>query len=209
MADDPNTDPNAPGTGTPPEGGDPPAEPAEPQGSATDPPDWEAEAKKWREHARKQEARAKANAEAQKKLEELQKTQMSDQERAVAEAEQRGRQAATSEVGKKIAAAELKAALTGIVQNPAAFVDDLDLSRYVTDTGDVDDDAIKSLAEKYREAFAATGQGNGAGRPDLRQGHRGAPEPSRLSRADLANMKPDEIVKARREGRLQHLLEGQ
>lgn len=182
----------------------------EPDQSTTDTAttDWEGEAKKWRDLARKHEQRAKANAEAQRKLEELQRTQMSDQERAVSEAEERGRKSATSEVGQKIAAAELKAALTGIVQNPAAFVDDLNLSRYVTDTGDVDDEAIKALAEKYREAFAATGKGDGA-RPDLRQGYRGAPQSPRISRADLANMKPDEIVKARREGRLQHLMEGQ
>ncbi len=145
-------EPAAPATGT--EG-----EPTEP---TPEPPDPKPEPKPtetvdfWKTQARENEKRAKANATAAKELEKLKASMMSDQEKAVTEAEARGRTAALSEGGKRLAAAEAKAALTGVVPDPAAIVEELDLARYVTDDGDVDMDAVGKLKAKY-EAMRPNG----------------------------------------------------
>ena len=63
---------------------------------------------------------------------------------------------------ERIASAEIKAALTGIVPDPSAVADDLNLAKFVTAEGDVDAAAISALREKY-QAFAPT---NGARVPE-------------------------------------------
>lgn len=167
---------------------------------------------KWKALARKHEDRAKANASAAKELETLRAASMSDTEKAVAEAEQRGRQAATAEHVQQLAGARIEAALTGIVPDPAAVVEDLNLLKYVTDTGDVDGDAIETLRTKYAELAAGTNSnGNGDGpkpKPDLKQGNRGRSGGGKpqLTRADLAGMSPDAIEQARLDGRLDDIL---
>lgn len=66
-------------------------------------------------------------------------------------AEERGRESARMEYGVKLAAARVEAALAGVVPDDQIddVVDDLNLSRYVTDDGDVDDEAIRTLRDKY------------------------------------------------------------
>lgn len=118
-------------------------------GEGGDKPDLEAEVAKWKALARKHEGNAKANSEAAKELAALKAANQTDAEKAITEAEQRGRSAATAEVAQKLVAAEVRAALTGVVPDPSAVVEDLNLSKYVTDTGDVDQDAVKALREKY------------------------------------------------------------
>lgn len=104
-----------------------------------------AELEKWKNQARKNEDKAKANAAAAKDLEKLREQTMSEQEKAVAEAEARGRKAGV----ERLAAAELKAALVGRVEDPAAIVEDLNLGKFITEDGEVDDKAVAKLAEKY------------------------------------------------------------
>lgn len=195
-----------PGTGTPPETPpadpptDPPADPSPDKGGAgTDPV---AEAEKWKALARKHEDRAKANANAAKELEELKAAQMSETEKAVAEAEKRGRTAATSEFGERLAAAEIKAALTGVVTDPAAIVEDLNLGRYVTDDGQVDTEAIGRLKAKF-EGIATKPNRPGSADGGARGGGDG---PAQLSRDDLSKMTPQQIVQAKAEGRLATVL---
>jgi hypothetical protein len=89
-------------------------------------------------------------------LDKLRKAAMSDQEKAVAEAMEQGRKEATVSVASRLAAAEIKAALTGIVPDPAAVVEDLNLARYIDEDGEVDAKAVEALKEKYA-AFAAPG----------------------------------------------------
>ncbi len=48
----------------------------------------------------------------------------------------------------------LQAALEGVVPDPAAFVDDLDVSRFVDEAGEPLEDAITVLAERYRAMTA-------------------------------------------------------
>jgi len=161
------------------------------------------EAAKWKAMARKHENAAKAG---QKELDKLRAASQTDAERAVSEAEARGRQAALADVAQRLAGAEVKAALAGVVPDPAAIVEDLNLSKYVTSDGEVDSEAVAELRKKY-EGLAAKGKGS---TPDpLRQGQRGStPDKGQLSLADLRKMTPDQIVKARKEGRLADIARG-
>lgn len=161
--------------------------------------DWKAEAEKWKSHARKHEQLWKEKQSAAKELEELKTSQLSDTEKAVKEAEARGRADATKTYAEKIAAAELKAALTGVVPDPSAVVEDINLARYVTDTGDVNTEAIAAAREKFAAILGSPPQPQA---PTLHQGRQGQPTPGQLTRADLAHMNPDDINKAIAEGRL-------
>lgn len=125
-------------------------------------PDWKAEARKW-------ETRAKENKTAAEELDKLRKASQSEQEKAIEAAKDEGRKSATAEVGQKLAAAEIKAALTGVVKNPAGIVEDLNLTKYVTADGDVDEDAVKALKAKYEAELKPGkpgGSADGGGRGD-------------------------------------------
>lgn len=64
----------------------------------------------------------------------------------------------------RVARAEVKAALAGLVDDPDAIAEDLNLARFITDDGEIDDAAIAALKTKYA-AFA----GRRAPRPDPSQ----------------------------------------
>jgi hypothetical protein len=70
---------------------------------------------------------------------------------AIRAAEERGRKAAQLENGVRLAGAEIRASLVGAMTEDQAtdIIDDLDLSRYVTDEGDVDREAVKHLRDKF------------------------------------------------------------
>lgn len=185
--------PAAPAPETPPADQEPPS------------PDLQSELDRWKAAARKHEDRAKANYAAVKELEDLKKSQMSETERAVKEAEERGRTSAVSEFGQKIAAAELKAALAGLIADPQGLIEDLNLAKFVTDTGDVDTAAVTALKEKYASLAPAAA----ATPPNLYQGRQGPPAPGQLSQAEadqLSRTDPDALVRAKAEGRLNDLL---
>lgn len=143
--------------------------PAETPAPETQEVDWKAEAEKWKTHARKHEQLWKESKPAVDELEKLKAAQMSDMKKAVKEAEERGRSDAAKTYGERIAAAKLEAALTGVVPDPSAVVEDLNLSKYVTDTGDVNADAVTALREKF-EAIAPANRP-----PNLHQGRQGQP----------------------------------
>ncbi len=173
-----------------------PAPPAPEAPPAPQETDWKAEAEKWKTHARKHEQLWKDSKPAVDELEKLKAAQMSDMEKAVQEAEARGRSDAAKTYGEKIAAAKLEAALTGVVPDPSAVVEDLNLSKYVTDTGDVNAEAVTALREKFAAIAPATQP------PNLHQGRQGQPTPGQLTRGDLATMTPDEITAALAAGQL-------
>lgn len=151
-----------------PQGGDAGSGGGDPTPPAKPPVDLEAEVAKWKELSRKNESRASANAEAAKELAALKAANQTDNEKAIAEAEQRGRSAATAEVAQKLAAAEVRAALTGVVPDPAAIVEDLNLAKYVTETGDVNQEAVTALRTKYASMVPVKPP-----TPDLKQGDQG------------------------------------
>jgi hypothetical protein len=143
----------APDTGTDDTPSDDPT-PDQPSTPAADTePDSGAETEKWKALAKKHEARAKANANAAKELEKLKADQMSETEKAVNEAEARGRKAGTAAGMERLAAAEIKVALTGVVPDPASIVEDLNLARYLDEDGEIDADKVAELKAKY-EAMA-------------------------------------------------------
>jgi len=198
------TAPN-PGNIAPPPAPAPPASDTPPADQEPATPDLQSELDRWKAAARKHEDRAKANYQAVKELEELKKSQMSETERAVKEAEERGRTSAVSEFGQKIAAAELKAALAGLVADTQGLIEDLNLAKFVTDTGDVDTAAVTALKEKYAGLAPAAP----ATPPNLYQGRQGPPAPGQLGQAEadhLARTDPDALVRAKAEGRLNELL---
>lgn len=149
-------EPAAPATGTEGEPTEPPATPEEPPKPAPEPKPTET-VDFWKAQARENEKRAKRNASAAKELEKLRASMMSETEKAVDAARAEGRKEATSASGQKLAAAEIKAALTGIVPDPGGIAEDLNLAKYVTADGDVDLDEVAKLKAKY-EALLPTGQ---------------------------------------------------
>lgn len=112
--------------------------------------DWKAEAEKWQALARKHEDRAKANSTAATELDKFRKAQMTETEKAVAEAEQRGRSAATTAAAGRLARAEFRAAAAGRVERDAldGFLEYADLSKFVGDDGEPDVKSIDAVVKR-------------------------------------------------------------
>ncbi|MFF3497385.1 hypothetical protein ACFYWS_39340 [Streptomyces sp. NPDC002795] len=100
--------------------------------------DWKSEARKW-------EKRAKDN---NTELETLRTQNMSEQEKAVAEAEKKGRTAAAADYGTKLANAEFRAAVAAAGIDLGEAADLIDVNRFVGDDGEVNVQAIKSAVTK-------------------------------------------------------------
>lgn len=94
---------------------------------------------------------------------------MTDQERLVSEAEQRGRSAALSAAGTRLAKAELRAAAAGKVapEALAGFLEYADLARFVGEDGEPDEKAIASAIKKMSSTGPSAGATNydGGARP--------------------------------------------
>jgi hypothetical protein len=75
---------------------------------------------------------------------------MTEQERAVAEAEQRGKTAAQTATSGRLARAEFKAAAAGKVEKDAldGFLEYADLAKFVGDDGEPDTKAIEAVVKK-------------------------------------------------------------
>ncbi|MGD6750984.1 hypothetical protein [Streptomyces sp. BH105] len=114
--------------------------------------DWKALARKW-------EKRAKEN---NTELETLRTQNMSEQEKAIAEAEAKGRTAAASEYGQKLAAAELRAAASAAGLDLGEAADLIDVSRFVGEDGEVNTAAIKSAVTRLSK-LAPRGPGRSGG----------------------------------------------
>lgn len=118
----------------------------------TEAPDLAAEVEKWKAHARKNEERAKANAAAAKKLREVERDAMSEQERAVDEARTAAEQEAARKYGSRIVAAEVRAAAAGREIDVDALLDAVDPARFLTEDGDVNQDAISQWVDRIAPA---------------------------------------------------------
>lgn len=188
MSDPQPTDPTPPADvdpeGTPP--ATPPADPAQDT-------DWKAEARKW-------ERRAKENSTAAEQLEKHKASAMSDAEKAVAAAKVEGASEAAKAYGLKLAKAELKAAAAAKGVDLADFDDLIDVSKFLTDKGEVDDDAIKKAVARFAKLAAPKAGRSGGEMP----GAPGGTEP--ITEAQLAKMTPEQIAKAYEAGQLKHLM---
>lgn len=164
--------------------------------------DWKAKAREWEKRAKTNQAEAKKNADAARRLAAIEDEKKTADEKA----QERERKAAEREqaASERVAKADIRAALTGIVDDPDSIIEDLKISRFLTDDGEVDDDAIASLKAKYEALRPANVR---AIKPNPAQGANGSKEHEKpYTKADLVHMTTDEINEARRAGKLDHLL---
>ncbi|MFC4116465.1 hypothetical protein [Nonomuraea zeae] len=159
-----------------------------------------AERDKWKTFARTHEDRWKT---ASKELDDLRKASLPDAERVIEEAKEKARSETLAEVGSRLATAELRAAAAAAgVVIPDTVTQYLDVSRFIGDDGNPNADAISSFiaslpqpkAPKFSQNVGIGPQSSGV---------------SQLTREDLGRMTPDQINKARDEGRLNSLLYGE
>ena len=187
-------------------GDEQPAPPAADQQQEATPPeqpsadkDWEAEAAKWKALSRKHE---NANAQAIKELEQMRSAQMTDTEKAIVEAEKRGRDSALAEMRVEIARSRLAAQAAGKVADVDALLELVDAGKFVTDSG-VDDDGIAAVIERFTKVAPAQPAPPKFGSVEMGpQGDR----PRQLGEAELARMTPEQIVEARHKGQFDDLL---
>lgn len=158
---------------------------------------------KWKALSRKHEAQEKANL---AELETLRQAQMSDAEKAIDQAKAEGRSSALSEVGTRLATAELKAAAaTAGVAIPEGLSELLDVSKLLGEDGNPDSTAITALVGSFTPTTPPP--------PTFSQNVGVGPQgtnsvPGQLTRDDLKRMTPTEINKARKDGLLNTLLAG-
>lgn len=135
--------------------------------TATSDTDLAAEVAKWQALARKHEDRAKANANAAKELDEVRKAAMTDQDKAVAEAREQARVETLKAVGFRVVDAEVRAAAAGRNVDVDALLEGMDRSRFLTDDGDVDREALSKWVDRITPAVD-----DGIQKVDLGQGAR-------------------------------------
>ena len=162
--------------------------------------DLESEVEKWKSLSRKNEQQAKANAQAAKELDELKKSQLSDTERLIESTKDETRLAVRMEFAEKLVDAELKSSLTGRVLEGNALLD-FNKSSFIDEGGNVDSDAIQVWVDAHSTKTDMP-------KPDLGQGVRGSASglAQIRSRDELNNMSADEILIARKDGRLDSLM---
>lgn len=149
------------------------------------------------EASRKWEQRAKK---ADADLEAARLAGLDEQQRAIEEARTAGKAEATAELGQRIAVAEVKAALAGVVPNPEDIVVDLNMANYLTDDGEVDGSRVADLRARLEKLTRSSFTGSADAGP------RGKSTPGQLARADLQSMTPKQITEAKAAGRLNDLL---
>jgi hypothetical protein len=157
------------------------------------------EVDKWKSLSRTNEQRWK---DASAERDSFKQASMTDAEKALDAARAEGRNSALSEVGTRLAEAELRAlaASAGVDLPPADF---LNMSRFVSD-GQVNADALSEFVSSLPKRESSP-----PFRQDIGLGRQGSPGANQLTRADLSNMTPAEINKARLDGRLDALLRGE
>jgi hypothetical protein len=95
----------------------------------------------------------KLRRELQSKLDKLEREHMTETDKAIAEAKEAGRNEAILTAGKRLAAAEFRAAAAGKITDPSAALEVLDLGKFVGDDGEPDTKAITGLVERLAAAL--------------------------------------------------------
>ena len=168
--------------------------------------DWVAEARKWEKRAKENASRLK---EAEPKLSEydrLVEASKTDLERAQATAQKANESLAGYR--ERLASAELRVALTGVVPDPAAVIEDLNVAKFIGEDGEVNADAVAALRGKYA-ALAPEAKRAPAPNPAQGSSANGASTASQLTQEDVSRLyrerKYDDIEQARKDGRLTNL----
>lgn len=219
MADEPATPPDPAGDATPPADPSPKDPPAPPGDDGGDDPALGPKGEKaldaWKQRAKNAEADAKRAKDLEAELETLRTAQMSEQEKAIKEARDSARTETLSEVNERLFAAEARASGSGKLSDPDLLADPvvalrlLGLSEVpVTDTGDIDTEAISEAIDSLIESKPYLAGATPPTPPlDLGQGARGAQNQVRqLTRDDLKTMTPQQIVEAKAKGQLTDVL---
>lgn len=195
----------------------PPAEETPPAAEVPpveEPSDWQAKFEAQQKVARDLERKLKSSDDNRAKVAEMEKAlaaaQGKEQEFEALQSKRATEQAALAKANERILRSEIKAAAAGRLADPADALKLLDLSGFeVDDDGNVDEDAIAAaVAElvKNKPYLAAQGGKRFEGAAD--GGARKEGRPAQLSRDDLKRMSPEDIEKARQDGRLESLLTG-
>lgn len=151
----------------------------------------------------------RAQRELQAELEALKaKAEGREKEHEQAQREQQVRDEALSKANERILKSEVRLAAKGVLADPADALLYLDLSEFeVGSDGGVDADALGSAIDdliKSKPYLAAQGgkrfQGTGDG------GVRNDSRAPQLTKSDLDSMSAEDIVKAKKEGRLNNVL---
>lgn len=163
--------------------------------------DQASEVDKWKALSRKNENELEK---ARKELDQLRKASMSDSEKAIQEAKEEGRKAALSEVGGRLAEAEIKASAASQGRKvPDGFEKFLDMNSFMADDGTVNAETVSAFINSLPVVDTGPKFPQGVG-----LGHQGEGGVSQLSYEQMQSMTPEEIVKARKEGRFDALLNG-
>jgi len=182
-------------------------EPLSPPDDVTPGPeqDWKKHARTWEQRAKDDKKRAEA---AEAELAKLRQAQMSDTERAIAEARAAAAAEADERWVSRVLTAEAKAAAAGKVVDVETAVQLLDLSKIPVVDGKVDSDELVRAIDALVAAkpFLAPAQGKHQ-TPTAPLGPRGNGKGS-ITREQLKTMKPEAIDAARRAGELDHLMSG-
>lgn len=101
----------------------------------------------------------------------------SDLERAQAAATKAGE--TITAMRERVATADIRAALTGIVPDPASVIEDLNISRFIGEDGEVNEEAVTALRTKYA-ALAPEGKRLPAPNPAQGSSGSGAPDADAL-----------------------------
>jgi hypothetical protein len=175
-----------------------PVTPATPAAPIADPDkDLNAEVEKWKAMSRKHE---NENTKLYGELEKFKVSQMSESEKAIAEAKKEGRESALKELSADMAKAKIRAAATGKIGDVEAFLEYVDPKRFISEDGSVDDAAIAAAVERFSKVapvptkFGSVELGS--------QGDR----PRQLGESDIKRMSPEQIVEARKNGQLDDAL---
>lgn len=154
-----------------------PTDPPTPAPTAADMAAKDAEIEKWKGLSRKHEDAKKDALGQVKALQESQRSEMTDLERAIAEAKDEGLRAGRAEASAKLAAAAFRTAAKGTaLEVDDDFLGRIDLAKFVGDDGDVDAEAIEAWVGRIAPA---TPEDTPADPPgplmiDLGQGNRNA-----------------------------------
>lgn len=166
---------------------------------------WKAEAEKWKSLSRKHETNWEK---ATKELRRYEQANMTDAERAIAEAREAARQEVLASVVPQRVQDKLEAAAAKAGVDLSPLLPRLDVGAFV-ENGDVNQAAIAEFINQVAEQF-----GGSRKEPRFAQNLGIGPQgngsnPAQLTRADLSRMTPREIAQARKEGRLDALMRGQ
>lgn len=95
---------------------------------------------------------------------------MTEQEKAVADAEARGRQTALTEFGQELVRAEFRALAGGRVEGLDELLDDMNLAKFLGEDGKPNGEAIAKAVSRFAPPPAEDARKVPGPRPDLSQG---------------------------------------